>query len=368
MKILILSCDIGERHNSAAYAILEALQDQGEESEVINALAFGGKISASIVASSYRSIARNIPSAFGLVYKAGDLYSSTKLTSPIYFVNSLYAKNLFEYIREKNFDAVICTHLFAMEAMTYIRRKYQISAKCYGVLTDYICVPFFEETELDTYFIPHQDILKECVAKGMPENRIFATGIPVCKKFSCHMDQSEARNYLVIPAEKKMYLIMTGGMGYGNVLELCNALLKDRHDEISVNVLVARNSTLKESIDERYRFDDRVRSVTFTEKVNIYMNAADVLLSKPGGISSTEAAVANIPIIHTTPILGCETKNAEFFANRGMSMKAKTDVEAASLAYILAYDSNKAEKMRNMQQAQINPNAASDIVTLIRNQ
>ena len=209
MKVLILSCNTGEGHNSAAYAIHEALRGLGEESEIVDALRFGGEKSSAIVTSSFNSVIRKVPGAFGFVYKAGDIFSSTKITSPVYYINALYGKNLFEYVEEGRFDAVVCTHLFPMEALTYVRRKYGLGVKCYGVLTDYTCVPFFAETDLDGYFIPHEALLSECVSKGIPEEKIACTGIPVAQKFISRLQKTEARNHLVIPEDSRMYMIMT---------------------------------------------------------------------------------------------------------------------------------------------------------------
>lgn len=89
MKVLILNCNTGEGHNSAAYAIHEALQSFGEESEVMDTLQFGGERSSAIVTPSFNSMIRKAPSTFGFAYKAGDIYSSTRIASPVYPANSL---------------------------------------------------------------------------------------------------------------------------------------------------------------------------------------------------------------------------------------------------------------------------------------
>ena len=128
MKTLILSCNTGEGHNSAARSIHEEMLDCGEESVFMDALAFGKTKIASVVTSTYSSIVTKRPEMFGLAYKFGDHCSSPKKTSPVYFANMLYTKNMYEYIQENQFDTIVSTHLFAMEALTHIRRKYQLGA------------------------------------------------------------------------------------------------------------------------------------------------------------------------------------------------------------------------------------------------
>lgn len=117
------------------------------------------------------------PKMFGAIYKAGEAVDRVRFRSPVYYANTLYAKKLAAYILEEKFDAVVCTHLFAMEALTYIKKRGLLTVPSYGVLTDYTCIPFFEETDVDEYFIPHADLADELCAKGMKKERLIPTGI-----------------------------------------------------------------------------------------------------------------------------------------------------------------------------------------------
>lgn len=365
MKVLILSCNTGEGHNSAALAVYEAMCGIGINCDVVDALRFIGEKPSSIVSSSFNSIVVHAPVVFSLAYKAGDLYSSTKMTSPVYLVNTIYASRLYEYITGHHFDAVVCTHLFPMETLTYVRRKYDLTAKCYAVLTDYTCIPFLEETDMDAYLLPHEDVMAECIKNGISQNRLIVTGLPVAKRFISRMTKTAARNYLIFPADKKMYLIMTGGLGCGNAMEMVATILKGKRGETAVYVLVGRNSDLKDLIQKKYKKDERVEAVTFTEKVNIYMSAADVLLTKPGGISSTEAAAVNVPLVHAMAIPGCESRNAEFFSKRGMSLYSRSIKQAAEYADLLVGDKERATKMLAAQWEQIDAQGAENIAELV---
>lgn len=103
-----------------------------------------------------------------------------------------------------------------METLTAIRKSGDFTVPCYGVLTDYTCIPFLAETDLDGYFIAHEDLRAELVEKGIPSDRIIVTGIPVDEKFAHHMEKAAARNYLAIPQNQDVFLIMSGGIGVGN--------------------------------------------------------------------------------------------------------------------------------------------------------
>ena len=164
MKTLVLSCDTGQGHNMAANAVCEALERIGAEHEMLDPLAaFCSDKTAHGVTSIYNTMLRKMPGAFGVIYKAGDIYSSTGITSPVYTANAKYAEPLREYILSGDFGSVVATHLFPMLALTALKKQ-GFSAECFGVLTDYTCVPFFSETALDGYFIPHESLAGELAA------------------------------------------------------------------------------------------------------------------------------------------------------------------------------------------------------------
>ncbi len=365
MKILILSSGTGEGHNSAAYAVAEALDRVDAEHELLDPLTLRSQRTARLVAASYNGIIKKTPAAFGLLYRAGALYSSTRLISPIYYANARYAGALRDYIEAHRFDAVVTTHLFAMEALTAMRRKFGASVPCYGVLTDYTCIPFFPETKLDGYFIPHEALRPELEAKGVDGSRLIATGIPVSARFAAHTPRSEARTALGVPQEAKMLLIMTGGAGCGNPFALCDTLCELGDEAPQTHLLVGHNDALREKLRGAYGERPWLHFVPFTREVPLYMNAADVLISKPGGLSSTEAAVAGIPLVHLLAFNGCETKNVEFFTAHGLSLRAESEREAILAAKRLLDSPEEAEQMRQAQRREIHPDAADRIAQVV---
>ena len=362
MKLLLLTCHTGEGHNSAAQALSEAAQDLGIQAQIADPLVFGNQRAGRMAASCYNTIIRRTPRLFGAIYKAGDLYSATRLTSPVYWANSLYANGLSAYLREGGFDAVACTHLYGMEAMTALGKRGAWTAPCFGILTDYTCVPFFAETCLDGYFIPHADLLPEMVQKGVPAERIRCTGIPVSPQFDAAVDRAAARRQVGMPQDTRAYLLMSGGMGCSYVLDLCEELRRCAPAGFTAYVLAGRNARLMEELRRRYGDDARIQPVGFTRQVALYMRAADVLLSKPGGLSSTEAAAANVPLVHIMAIPGCETRNAAFFSSRGMSVRAANAREAVQAAGMLVENPEAAERMRRMQRQYVPPRAAERIL------
>lgn len=365
MKILILSCFTGEGHNSAAKAIAACLETNKHVAVIADPVAFSSDKAKHFISSFYNNMIRKRPQAFGLLYKAGAIYTSTKLPSPIYYANSSYSETLNKYIIDNHFDAVVCTHLYGMEAMTAIKKHNPDSVPCFGILTDYTCIPFMRDTKLDLYFAPCDSVAKELADCGIPEKLIIPTGIPVNPTFSCHTPKAEARRMLGLPEAKRIILIMTGGVGCENMLELCKEVYNRRNEDTLILVMVGHNNRLADTITETFGENDYITAVPFTDKVALYMNASDVLLSKSGGLSSTEAAVANIPYIIVNAIPGCESKNAAYFEEQGMAINTHSNREAAENAFALVQDYAKCAEICHRQRLVINSCAAKDIVERI---
>lgn len=348
MKCLLLSCSTGEGHNHCAGAVREALISRGVQVEFLDMLQTFGASGPLSFDRILNRISTKTPELFGMIYRAGAMYSNTGVTSPIYLANIRHAAELSEFIRDHQYDAVVCSHLFPMETLTYLRRHGQCEVPCYGILSDYTCIPFLAETELDAYFLPHADVRAACIRAGMPEAKLIVTGMPVFGKFTKKLPPEKARASLGLPAEKKIYLIMTGGIGCGDAVSLCRTIRRIPDSNSLLCVLAGRNEELRTTLETEFR-GQNILALPFTDRVSDYMCAADVLLSKAGGISSSEAAVLGVPLVHTMVIPGVETLNAEFFEAHGMSYFAKNAEEAARFADRLIFDSAAAKRMLDAQ-------------------
>ena len=217
MKILILSCNTGEGHNSAGKAVMEAALLRGHEVEFMDLMLLGGKPVSHMVGGAYISIVRHIPAFFSLLYKVGGLISSSTRKSPVYYANSLLAGRLDRYIKEHSFDLILTPHLYAAEVLTCLKHRGLLSVPVIAIGTDYTCIPFWEETDCDYYVIPHEDLIDEFAKRGVPREKLLPWGIPVRQNFMKEWDKREARKICHIPQESKSYLVMGGSMGFGKI-------------------------------------------------------------------------------------------------------------------------------------------------------
>ncbi|MDD4141919.1 MAG: glycosyltransferase, partial [Bacteroidales bacterium] len=159
-------------------------------------------------------------------------------------------------------------------------------------------------------------------------------------------------------------LIMSGSMGYGNLQQLVDNIITKC--DVELFLVCGNNKRLKADLQKRYEENTNVIIIGFTDKLASLMDSCDVLFTKPGGLSSTEAAAKGIPIIHTAPIPGCETRNALFFHYHGMSYSTMDVAEQVARAEILCKDNHERGIMIRSQRANINPNTGKDILQLLK--
>ncbi len=326
---------------------------------MLDALTFASAKIARRISGIYAGITTRAPSFFGGLYRLGEVVSSEKRKSPVYYVNTLYSEALGDYIRENDFSAVINLHIFSAQAVTHLMLKNRLKLPVFAVATDYTCIPFWEETEAENFFIPHGDLIEEFAGNGIPREKLVSYGLPVSAAFNSRVPKEEARERLALPKDGNLLLLMTGSMGYGDMSSLTTELLKELDCRIAV--LTGNNKKLLANLGRRFGEEERVFAVPFTPDVPLYMDACDVLLTKPGGLTSTEAAVKNIPVVYTKAIPGCETRNAEFFSSRGLVLSGDTPKEAASAAARLLEDEELREDMLKKQRDTIPQDAAGKI-------
>lgn len=363
MKVLILSTGTGEGHNSAAKAMKEQFDGNGIPCVMADALDFASGKAARYGRNVY--IWSTKKGVFGGAYRAGSAITSSRHKSPVYYANALYADKLYAYIAENGFDTVVMPHLFPAEAVTYMQKKHHPRLAAYFIATDYTCIPFTEETNPDYFFIPHEDLIPEFAKRGIPEEKLVPLGIPVSKRFVELPSGEECRGRLGIPEDKRCILLMTGSMGYGNVESMVAKLWERTEEDTCIYVMGGTNEKLKAALRQKYAGEERVVVLDFTDRAQEYMAAADVLFTKPGGLTSTEAVAAGVPLVHTHPIPGCEDRNAAFFTARGMSVSDRKEDAVIQKGLELLNNLSLREEMRAAQKKHGKPDAARRIYGFI---
>ncbi len=323
MKVLILSCNTGEGHNAAGKAVLERVLYEGHQAVMLDYYLLAGKTTSKLVGQAYVKTAKNFPRFFGFIYKLGGLISNKRFKSPVYYTNTLMAKHLKAYLDENDYDVIVTPHLFPAETLTYMKRKEMLSIKTVAIATDYTCIPFWEETECDYYVIAHEDLLPEYLEKGMDASNIYSFGIPVKMAFCQPQNKTQIRSRLHLPLDKPLYLVMSGSMGFGKIQLFAYELIRNCQNGEHIIIICGNNKKLRKTLRREFRNQKNIHIIGYTNHVSDFMDACDVIYTKPGGLTSSEALAKNIPIVHTAAIPGCELKNRDFFVSRGMSVAAE---------------------------------------------
>ena len=339
MRILILSANTGGGHNSAAKAIAEQFEKKGIRCEIADCLSYISAKASGFISRGHSYVYRNMPRLFGAGYRFEERHSPN-------FIRNRCAKGadgLWRKLRE-GFDCVICVHVFAGLMMAAVQEKYNVHIRVCFVATDYTCSPGVAEIGADLYFIPHKALREEFVQAGISSEKLYACGIPIVRDFYQPLDQIKAKEALGLPTDKKLTLIGGGSMGAGNLEKEATRLFERMPADSALCVLCGNNRNAYDCLLRKS--NERFFAVPFTDAMPTYMSAADLYITKPGGLTTTEAIAKRLPMVLVHAVPGCETRNFDFLTENGLACGAKKRRLARDLALKLLSDPNRLEHLK----------------------
>ncbi len=357
MKALILTTHTGGGHDAAANAMSEALENQGVTCRVEDCVAFGGAWLSKVVSGSYVKMVQVNPNSFGRLYRLGEIISTPRFKSPVYLVNAAYAFRMEKLLDEFQPDMIICTHMFGGQSVTHLRRREQYTGLLAMVMTDYTFSPFMEDVQPDVLCVSHRAMLPECRAKGLPEGILKPFGIPVSPRCTPCLDRAAAKREAGLPEERQEVLLVGGSMGAGNLPGTIDAVLPGLGDA-HLTVVCGSNVKAKECCEARCAGMENVTVLGRVAPLYPRMAAADVVITKSGGLTTSEAMTIGVPMVIVHPIRGCETANADFFERYGLARYVRELPELAECVRGLLTDQAAAKAMVDAQRREIDPRAA----------
>ena len=334
MRVLILTCNTGGGHNAVAAALAESFRRLGVSSDTADGLSFISQKASRFVSKWHTRFYRRYPK----LYKAGYMSAENDAESndrdnPVYRYMARGARRLGRAIQDGGYDAVVCVHVIPAMMMTELRRQRETGPVFCFVATDYTCSPTVGGCTPDVCVIPHEELAEEFVSCGIARETLLAAGIPVRAVFRERGDRAAARSELALPPEGRHIVLMSGSIGCGPMADIAAELEKRMERGDFASVLCGSNRQMLYAL--RRRGFRRVEAVGFTNRVHRYMDSADVLVSKPGGISITEASTRGTPLLLADMVGGCETRNQEFFHARGWAETCQPeDMADAALALL----------------------------------
>jgi processive 1,2-diacylglycerol beta-glucosyltransferase len=216
--------------------------------------------------------------------------------------------------------------------MTYLREKEIVSCPTIGVVTDFTVHPFWESTDLDYYVTADSLLDNQMRKKGINIEKILPLGIPIKSKFSKKTDKLQARTILGIE-DKTTILIMMGSMGFGNMLEEITEIDNLDIDFQVICVCGKNEKAYKEISSKSWR--KNIMPYGFVDNVDVMMDASDCIITKPGGLTTSELLAKGLPAVVMNPIRGQEDRNMEFLVNNGAAIMATETYRVEEALYQL---------------------------------
>ncbi len=360
MRTLILTCNTGEGHNSAAYAIQELFQLNGEYCEICDSFIFLSKRISKFIGKSHANIYRHTPKVFDKGYALSEKHDYIfSEGSFIYKLLAFGVKRLHRHICNYEIDNIICVHPFSAIMVTEMCEAYDLNIKTSLVATDYTCAPSVNCSEMDIYFIPHKKLIEDFTACGIPKNKIYTSGIPVKQCFINERSKEYARKTLSLPMDKKIMVMCCGSMGAGPMEKLSHALSCKLYEDCMLIIICGSNTHLYNKLLPME--SDKIKVVGYTRQMCDYMAACDLFVTKPGGISITEASLMRKPMFFIKAVAGCELRNREFFEKIKCAKIINSAEDLASGAVKCLNNAAEQAELSNNLRNEFNTNAAQYI-------
>ncbi len=362
----MLSVTAGQGHNATAKALCSYLENIGCEAAMLDTFKYVNPILGETVSRGYLLAANNAKLAYKGAYRLAEKRRKSRTdASPTRASGNILSYKLLKYINQFDPDVIICTHVFAGIIVDVLKEKCRIRAKTIGVVTDFAVHPYWEEAvNFDYVVVPNELMLSQALKKGFKESQVLPFGIPIHPKFASGISKEEARAKLGLDINKRTILLMSGSMGYGNIENTVYALDSVPHD-LQIITVCGSNHAAKAKIDE-LKTKNRVLNFGFVNNVELLMDASDCIISKPGGLTTSEALAKRLPMVIVDPIPGQEDRNTEFLTNNGVAMSVTSTSPLEDVLYQLFADPRRIDLMKNAIDIIAKPNSTSDICEFVK--
>ncbi len=362
-----MSCSGGAGHIRAAVGLYQTSQQLSlpvtiEHHDVLD---FTSTLFKKLYANSYLHLVNKTPELWGYMYHRTEQKPYSKQTLIKLFDRFNYQRYIM-YIKKFNPDVILCTHFLPYLALSTLTKQ-QWNFPFYAVTTDFDVHQLWINPLVDRYYVFCNETAWQLSAKGIEENKIVVSGVPLLPQFSKKQSKQKVRQQLRLPLYSFTILVMSGGFGVGQVDETIHSIvsllsLYKKH-RFTLIIICGNNQKLFSTL-RTYQFPDNIipQIIGYTESVSDYMDAADVLVSKSGGLTSSEALAKHLPMIIVNPIPGQETRNADILLEHGCCWKAHNTANVAYKLKMIIEKPSLLQKAQTSTRSLAKPNAATDIL------
>lgn len=370
-KVLIFYASYGGGHLSAANSIKQCIDENFSdfETELIDCMLYVNKPINKITTTAYKELAKKFPWAWGEVYSHSQKGPIAHISST---ANNLMARKLLKLLKEYNPDIIISTHPFGSQMVSYLKRKALVDCKLATIMTDF--APHEQwlvgKEQVDYFFVSHEKMRQQLINDDIPENKVFATGIPLSNKFLMHYNKVNIMNSLGLNPDKKVILFFGGGefgLGREQTIKILQSFILNCKNH-QIVAIAGKNPKMKEAFDKlvlEKNAQDIVKVLAYTNQVPELMSISDLVVTKPGGLTTTESLASGLPMVIINPIPGQEEENADFLEKSGVAVWIKKKDDFDAVISNLLSDEQKLHQMKINTKLLAKKNSTRDICNII---
>jgi len=361
-RILIISVKAGAGHLRAAEAIETALRERFPRTEVrnIEALEYTNASFRKSFTGTYNQLVARLPSVWGMIYeqmekKPAD--SKTKKLAALF--DRLNSRPILKVVREFDPDRIICTHYFPAEILSALRRKGRLQSRIYVTLTDYDIHTMWIQDGVDHYFVATEEMAHALRAKGVGTATVSVTGIPIMPVFAKRTpDKRTMRKKLGLRTAARTVLVAAGGFGMIHVDQTVSMLAAAVGDT-QILAIAGRNEKLEKMLHAvAGSHPGKIVPFGFVTHMHELMAAADFMVTKCGGLTSSECLAMGLPMVIVSPIPGQEERNADFLLESGVALRANSAAHLVFKVRKLLSDDKLLARMKAAARRVARPRAA----------
>ncbi|MDP4088932.1 MAG: glycosyltransferase, partial [Bacillota bacterium] len=346
MRTLILSISAGGGHVNAAEAVEYYIKQNDSESTVklVDTIKYINPFLDKVVIGSYLKSLKLSPFLFGKLYNLAETEESIANFSNR--INEFIIHKLVPLIEDFAPDVIITTHPFSTEMASILKGKGKIGVPLVAILTDYAPHSFWIHPNIDAYIVSNAEMVDEMTRRGVKKEIIHPLGIPVKPEFLQEYPPKETLDSLNLNSDRSTVLLMGGSLGIGKIAALYEELKKVEED-IQIIVITGSNKKLYSQLTSLSETSNKpTRVIGYSTEVNRYMQACDLLITKPGGLTVTESLISRIPLALSSAIPGHEEKNANFLLRNNLAIDLRDCKNCSTVINELLTDPERLETMK----------------------
>lgn len=341
-KVLILTASTGDGHNRAADSLVEAFAANSYNAVKFDFLKQSSELWNAFVVKGYKLLAFNFPRLYGDLYKLSNFKEFNKRIPGILF-NSIEEGILAE-VRRQNPDIIVATHAFAVAVVSKLKKRDLIGMPFVSIITDFKAHDCYIDEAVDAYVTGSEYTRLNMIRRNVPSYKVYPFGIPIRKDFLCNKEFNKK-----LPDEYFNVLLMGGGMGLRFIAPVLKKLTENER-KLRIVVVCGNNKTLKETLDEKYNkkiANKEIHILGFTTNIPEIMDEADVIITKPGGLTVSESIAKRLPMLIPYAIPGQEKENMTFLISAGVAADVS---ELDNFNYILNNLIENPDKLNEMRE------------------